>query len=279
MPRRLAVGLLLLAGCSVSCEKSSADGPRSRPANTGDGPFVARVVGFEGTPQIQIAGADHAATLGFQLMVTDGLQVPTSGLLALELYANGHVVTVDEEQRLAVKDIAMLRAPRASRTVAEQLDALVASKQVRSGDRVIGYKSEKLAAQPRAESAAATAKVAGGAPSPANPSDVSKADLPTQLGRAPGASKPADHVSEEARQGEHHRENSRLKLREAAVACLGSLASQLGPAHLRIRVVDGHVTHAALTPVSPTLECIWSLNGTPVDLKDDTYDIDLGAAE
>ena len=150
--RTIALALVFcLAGCTAEA------GEDFRPKGTEAASYEAKILVVHGAAAVRIGAQEHPAKPGFQLARTDVLVVKPGGLLVLRLH-NDYVVTVDEDLTLPVKDLAMLDAPIASRSVADQLDTLAQRGDITERDRVIGFPQAKRAAESGAETEGAAEK-------------------------------------------------------------------------------------------------------------------------
>lgn len=163
----VAAVFLPLAGC----ERSSAGAPPD-----------AYLVAVKGAVQLVQSTGKRAAKPGDRLAAPDRLEVPRGGLAVLELVASGHLVRIDEDLTMAVKDLALFGAPRAQASLAAQLDALVSPAEKKGlNERMAGFYATASAAdtQParRAEKKVAAVE-SDEAVGPARPAAVAPASPP-----------------------------------------------------------------------------------------------------
>ncbi|MBM4381208.1 MAG: hypothetical protein FJ086_18200, partial [Deltaproteobacteria bacterium] len=90
---------------------------------------VAHVVWARGAVTVERAGKVLPASAELPLERADLLRVPPGGLLVLTVDANAQVVRLDEDLELAVQDLAAVKAPASSRSVEEQLAALLSPRE------------------------------------------------------------------------------------------------------------------------------------------------------
>ena len=259
MSRRLAVVLVAL---SLSCTRTPAPPAASVPV-------VAKVVGLRGSPVIISGSVNKSATIGLMLQESDQLSVPEKALLVLEL-DNGYVVLVDEDQRLGVKDLALLGAAKAKASFEDQIAALVATRQLlRESDRVIGFPSQRLAA----DSAAAV-----------NTSDnVATRDAPTKADSPGTIVESVKHKGMPATKAPPAVPDALVKMLEVG-PCLSSHADALLGAQRRatyvsdrvkVRIEHGVVTRIGLASALPLPECLSALVGKPLEAQDGLYEVEV----
>jgi hypothetical protein len=260
-------------------------------------------MGQRGAPTVRLGTQVLKAELGLQLSTTDTLVVPTGAVVVVELLGNGYVVAVDEDLELAVKDIALLKAPRATKSAAQQLDALVEARQIREGDRVIGYKAEKLAAQPRAKRALKAAPLGSegsasvDAPAPLEPAGQPSASQthgsPGQAAPSPGA--PPPPPAKDFGAGASAKPVWTVVATRHPAPMPGVLASllpQIGqclaesfPAlkatyradRLRLRIVGGKIDRIYLASALPVPSCLDVLELEGLGVSDGLYEVAIGA--
>lgn len=92
---------------------------------------VAQVVTATRDVAILRDGRRVGVTKDLRLLLTDTLDVPVGGVLFVQVLANGHVVRVDEDIQLPVKDLAALRLKKqgAATAVKDQVEALLTPKE------------------------------------------------------------------------------------------------------------------------------------------------------
>ena len=137
----------------------------NRPPQATKGAEVARVIaGKAGVTVVDAKQFSFVATPQTPLLETDSVQVPVDGFVLLELSANGYVVRIDEDLTLAVRDIALLKAPKTKLSAQAQLEKLLTPDE-RQGlpQRLTGWYASPTAAnvpsvrsEPVAQKAAAT---------------------------------------------------------------------------------------------------------------------------
>lgn len=92
---------------------------------------VAQVVTATRDVAILRDGRRVGVTKDLRLVLTDTLDVPVGGVLFVQVLANGHVVRVDEDIQLPVKDLAALRLKKqgAATAVKDQVETLLTPKE------------------------------------------------------------------------------------------------------------------------------------------------------
>ncbi len=89
---------------------------------------------------------DYEAMVGLPLLKNDTLTIPANATVALRL-KNGHVVRLDDELELQVKDIALFNAPEKKEDVSKQLDRLLTEEEKAAGpSRLMGWNAGQTAA-------------------------------------------------------------------------------------------------------------------------------------
>ena len=83
---------------------------------------------------------------GMLLQKSDVVVVGPGAWVALFILGNEHVVRLDDDLSLAVGDLALLNAPKQTRTVVQQLDALLTAKERSRNERLIGWHASQTAA-------------------------------------------------------------------------------------------------------------------------------------
>lgn len=138
------LALLLAAACARS--DAALPATHRAPGMPDDGKAAARVLLFQGAPQVVAGGRQFGVDHDLQLQKDDVLRVPAGSWLVLRIESNGYVVNVDEDLELAVRDLALLDAPATKAGIEEQLAALAASKEM-GNDRVTAYQNRRMAGQ------------------------------------------------------------------------------------------------------------------------------------
>jgi hypothetical protein len=86
------------------------------------------------------------AARGMLLLESDKIVVGSGAWVALVILGNGHVVRLDDDVSLKVSELALLRASKQSRSVVDQLDALLTKKENEHTERLIGWHASMTAA-------------------------------------------------------------------------------------------------------------------------------------
>lgn len=108
---------------------------------------LAQIVMGEGTVSVTPSGAKgFDARVGMQLGATDTVTVGVGAWVALQLLDNGHVVRLDDDLSLRVGELALLKAPKQSQTLEQQLNRLVTRQEQDSAARLIGWNASQTAA-------------------------------------------------------------------------------------------------------------------------------------
>lgn len=156
----------------------------ARPPNAVPGKPVGKILAANGAVKVLDAKKlSFAAAVDVPVIESDTLVVPEAASVFVEL-ANGNVVRIDEFD-LPVADIALLNAPKASKTVAEQFEQLLTKDERAKRERLIGWVVSPTAASvvavrpqeeggggPPAKSPAPPKQVASPPPPPPPPSPV-----------------------------------------------------------------------------------------------------------
>ena len=311
MPRTTAIAAALALGLGANLA-GAAEPEDFRPPGAPKGKTLAAIRLVRGAAKVRAGGQDFPAASGFQLVDGDLLRVPPAGQLVLQLH-NDYVVVMDEDLDLLVHDLALLNAPRTSAPFEQQIQALIESRQIREADRVIGFKSQRLAADSSAEHAPEAQNAKNdSAPPPPPPAPAPHASKP--------ANSPAHHLSKPVDSPAPHdaspvkssEEVSRLKeeaMRKGAAASIAwtrkpgkaespapkklaalvtNLASRLQEAvpaevragyrsdRLRLSVKAGKVVRVALASALPPPACLTELVGLDLaGTADGLYEIAL----
>jgi hypothetical protein len=168
MLRPLAVSVVLFsaASCEAGGKKLNADA-------------AATLVAFRQQVQLKPVGAPaRPAAANDQLKADDAIAVPGGGFALLQLVGNGHVVRIDEDLELKVKELALFGAPKTEVTLKAQLDQLLTPEERKGvNERMTGFYATAAAAETRAaERESATAKAESGPP--ARPNSVAPPSAP-----------------------------------------------------------------------------------------------------
>jgi hypothetical protein len=179
----------------------------------------------------------QAASKDMPLELADEVEVPVGGFALVQIDRNGQLVRIDEDLRLAIRDLAALEAPKTTVTLEDQVNALLTSteKAPASAERLVGWYVAPAAAQvrtssglPKDEEGAARKRLersdappGGPPPTPAAPS--------TSAPVAPPPAKPAPSMPQAAALPQPD-EATRACLREAVRQLGESAFRRIGPA-------------------------------------------------
>lgn len=197
-PIRSLLAVVLFAAPLAACAKTPAGGE------------AAKVVAVKGAVKISTGTGARPARAGDALGPEDTVAVPPGGLAVLQLSSNGHLVRIDEDLSMVVRELALFGAPRAAVSPMAQLDALLSPAEKKGlNERMAGFYATVSAADtqpalrakekstegaaPRREPAPAPApEVAAAAPAAAPPPQPQPASPPPPAPRptaAPSAKK------------------------------------------------------------------------------------------
>lgn len=93
----------------------------------------------------------QAASKDLPLELADEVKVPVGGFALVQIDRNDQLVRIDEDLRLAVRDLAALEAPKTTATFEAQVNALLTSteKVAAGSERMVGWYVSPTAAQVR----------------------------------------------------------------------------------------------------------------------------------
>lgn len=130
----MTLGLLLI---SLAIAPPLAPAPRTPAASANP---AAQVVVLEGVVTAKAGGVTVPVQPGTLLDASDQLLVPPGAWVSLLLLANEHVVRLDDDVTLRVNELALFDAPKASRSMSEQLESLLTrAERRRLHERVTGF--------------------------------------------------------------------------------------------------------------------------------------------
>ena len=135
----LALTLCVCAALPVA-EVPRPGGPLKEP--------VVQVLVSENEVNIEPGGGQprFKALDGMLLKKSDVVVVGAGAWVALFILGNEHVVRLDDDLSLAVGDLALLNAPKQTRTVVQQLDTLLTARERSRNERLIGWHASQTAA-------------------------------------------------------------------------------------------------------------------------------------
>ncbi|MDP1826094.1 MAG: hypothetical protein Q8L48_22705 [Archangium sp.] len=159
---------------------------------------AAQVLVTENAVTIDPGGGQKPFTAlnGMLLLRNDLVVVGPGAWVALVILGNEHVVRLDDDLALRVSDLALLNAPKQTRSPVQQLDTLLTRQERQRTERLIGWHASQTAANtqpvkaaPREEASKAKVKLQAAESQKRNDDDLIERDAP-QKEVAPAPSPP-----------------------------------------------------------------------------------------
>lgn len=134
-----------------------------------------------------------AAAKDLPLALADELDVPVGGFALVQIDRNEQLVRIDEDLRLAVRDLAALEAPKTSATLEAQVNALLTAteQQAKGSERMVGWYVAPAAAQVQTSSGLSKTADVDDQPLPSKAPSVPAAKEAPGVGRSGGGGKVA----------------------------------------------------------------------------------------